>query len=625
MKEIIVPLLGEFLKHALWQGCLIAVLLAVLLQVGRNASASLRYGLCCLALLAMVALPVWTAVSTVPLPAYSSTQLSHGVAAIDADESVVPLSQEPEFQPAPPPRYVVPVTLWLVGVALLALLRLASWWRVTRLTRSRYCEDVPHHLRQWLEAVQHELGMQARVLLCYCHGIQVPCAIGMVRPKILLPRKLLEALNESQVKAILAHELMHIKRHDYLANLLQTVVETLLFFHPAVWWVGRCLRIEREHCCDDGAVKVCDKPVVYGQALLRLEEARDEGMRFAMSARGSHRSGLALRVRRLLETNISARHRRRFPFLATALLPLAVMAGAAWLILPGLAQDKFPTPAKDPNLSRIQDLTDKLSEAVHGNRPSVLTVTFERQLQLMGKLEGDELYLAAANFTSDPTLTTLWPTYQKFRLTKEAMLASGLGHKHPKIKEVEAKITSVGEMMDAAVESIRRTLETKLEMARKAQRNDPENSKETDPSKLAELVFELQMQVDQFVASQSNYSGHSELLTDRDALLASGLGEKHPQVQEIDARITAQERLNRSSAQKSIIVSGEVKAPRRISWIDDLTVRGALHAADGVTDWAAPANGRLIRNGESEKIDLTNSKQLDRVLLPGDKIIVPHK
>ena len=91
---------------------------------------------------------------------------------------------------------------------------------------------------------------------------------------MLLPMSALAGLSPLQVEAILAHELAHIRRHDYLVNLLQTLLETLLFYHPAVWWLSRQIRIEREHCCDDLAVSLCGDPVVYARALADLEELR---------------------------------------------------------------------------------------------------------------------------------------------------------------------------------------------------------------------------------------------------------------------------------------------------------------------------------------------------------------
>ena len=91
--------------------------------------------------------------------------------------------------------------------------------------------------------------------------VDVPTVIGWLRPVVLVPASALAGMTPQQLEAILAHELAHIRRHDYLVNLLQTLVETLLFYHPAVWWLSRRIRIERENCCDDLAVSLCGDPV----------------------------------------------------------------------------------------------------------------------------------------------------------------------------------------------------------------------------------------------------------------------------------------------------------------------------------------------------------------------------
>ena len=93
--------------------------------------------------------------------------------------------------------------------------------------------------------------------------------VGWLNPVVLLPASALSGLTPTQIEALLAHELAHVRRHDYLVNLLQSVVETLLFYHPAVWWVSAHVRAEREHCCDDLAVAVCDR-LVYVTALADL-------------------------------------------------------------------------------------------------------------------------------------------------------------------------------------------------------------------------------------------------------------------------------------------------------------------------------------------------------------------
>ena len=104
--------------------------------------------------------------------------------------------------------------------------------------------------------------------------VRVPTIVGCLRPVILLPASVVTGLPASHLDAVLAHELAHVRRHDYLVNVLQSLVETLLFYHPAVWWCSRQIRIEREHCCDDLVVEACGDRVVYAHALAQLEELR---------------------------------------------------------------------------------------------------------------------------------------------------------------------------------------------------------------------------------------------------------------------------------------------------------------------------------------------------------------
>src|SRR5262249_55483729 len=104
--------------------------------------------------------------------------------------------------------------------------------------------------------------------------VEVPTVIGWLKPMILLPAAALAGLDPRQLEALLAHELAHVRRHDYLVNLLQTAIETLLFYPPAVWWLSRRIREERELCCDDLAITVCGDGMVYARALATMEELR---------------------------------------------------------------------------------------------------------------------------------------------------------------------------------------------------------------------------------------------------------------------------------------------------------------------------------------------------------------
>src|SRR6185295_15881169 len=132
------------------------------------------------------------------------------------------------------------------------------------------------------------------------------------------------ALTPAQVEAILAHELAHIRRHDYAVNLLQTIAETLLFYHPAVWWVSKRIRAEREHCCDDVAVRVCGDAVSYAHALAELESWRVTSTAMAVAATGG---SLLARVRRILREPLTDQSRSKSGA-ATLVLTLVFTAGA---------------------------------------------------------------------------------------------------------------------------------------------------------------------------------------------------------------------------------------------------------------------------------------------------------
>jgi HEAT repeat protein len=158
------------------------------------------------------------------------------------------------------------------------------------------------------------------VLLLESALVRVPTVIGWLRPFILLPVGALTGLTTRQLEAIIAHELAHIRRHDYLINLLQAVVETLLFYHPAVWWVSRRIRQEREHCCDDLAVAVCGDPLIYARALLEMEQLRAAGPQLAMAANG----GLLMnRIQRLVGAQTP--HTNRFSGLFAGVIALTTL------------------------------------------------------------------------------------------------------------------------------------------------------------------------------------------------------------------------------------------------------------------------------------------------------------
>ena len=153
---------------------------------------------------------------------------------------------------------------------------------------------------QWqlaADRLARRLGLRRRVHVTESDTVDTPVVIGWWQPVILLPLAALSGLTPGQIDTILTHELAHIRRHDYLVNVLQHVTETLLFYHPAVWWVSSRMRIEREQCCDAVVVDLCGDPLDYATALTHLEEARSTNAVFALAATGGR---LAERIRRVL-------------------------------------------------------------------------------------------------------------------------------------------------------------------------------------------------------------------------------------------------------------------------------------------------------------------------------------
>jgi hypothetical protein len=186
----------------------------------------------------------------------------------------------------------------MAGVVLLALWRAGGWLSAQRL-RVIQTEPADASVLQMAQRLARRLHLSRRFEILISHLLQTPMVIGWLRPVILIPAAAASGLASWQLEGILAHELAHIRRHDYLMNLLQVLAETLLFYHPAVWWISRQVRLEREQACDDVALGLCLDPHEYAQSLAALEELRLV-YPLAMAANGSGGGQLIARIRRIL-------------------------------------------------------------------------------------------------------------------------------------------------------------------------------------------------------------------------------------------------------------------------------------------------------------------------------------
>ena len=198
--------------------------------------------------------------------------------------------------------------------------------------------------------ISEALGLEKTILLRVSNAIGSPVTVGALRAMVLLPVSAVTMLGPEEIEVVLAHELAHVRRADFFWNLVQTMVETLFFFHPAVWWISGRVRHERELCCDDLALKICPNPVVYASALFHLEEHRSRQMRLAMALDG-HQSPQTLRMRiaRILgETMPLNASRSLRPFSAAAVFAaVVVLLVPAPQVIAGLS----PSPAANRAVS----------------------------------------------------------------------------------------------------------------------------------------------------------------------------------------------------------------------------------------------------------------------------------
>jgi len=302
------------LVNLVWQGVLVAGALGLALWIVPGRHAGIRYVLANGALLVMTLLPAVSAVQRyprhavapeVPLPASvplgivlaapgnapSAARLPAPLVDSESKFSSTPLVLLGEFSERHG-RWIV--LAWTLGVLYGSARVLSGWRRLVQLCRR--AEPMPPAEQAVLERLCDALGIRRAVRLLASREIFVPATVGWLRPVVLLPVAALGGLSPAELELVLRHELAHVRRHDYLVNLLQTAAETLLFFHPAVWWIGKVIRSERENCCDDLALASGAAPLSYARALTALETLRVPPAP-ALSALGG---SLPQRVRRLL-------------------------------------------------------------------------------------------------------------------------------------------------------------------------------------------------------------------------------------------------------------------------------------------------------------------------------------
>ena len=317
------------LVHFIWQGALLAIAGALLMRTARVPS--VRYAIGIATMLAMLLAPMMTFMaiqSAGKARSHSTTGAAIAVAPTDSSARTVPSSATASRPQSTSATVIVPAAwifnVWALGVMVLSL-RFAGGWTVARRLARQTLTPAGEEIQALAARMAARLNVRISVRVCESASVAVPMMLGCLQPVIILPPAAVIALPPAQLEALLAHELAHIRRHDYLVNLLQTGVETVCFYHPAVWWISREVRRHREHCCDDIAVGACDR-LTYVTALSAL--ASISTPQLALSAAGG---SLRDRVRRLIEpTTHSASPKGAWIAMLPILLVIAFVAPQAW-------------------------------------------------------------------------------------------------------------------------------------------------------------------------------------------------------------------------------------------------------------------------------------------------------
>lgn len=291
--QIITNVLGWALIHFLWQGLPIALTTAFLLQVSRNARAQTRYLIACLSLVTCFLMPIWEMLRSLQTTAeFIGAQVIPSSSA----EAKAMLSWAEQAQMWFQLHIDLIVIIWATVVAMLGLrLLLGIFWLRSYSNGERGVSD-PYWQQKTDQLTEH-FQIAKPVLVRIVEELDSPITIGWIRPMILIPASLITGMTPSYLEALIAHELAHISRFDYLVNFLQNLIEMVLFFHPAVWWISKRIRIERENIADDLAASMLGEPRRLALALQELEYIQFTTPQLSQAAHGGN---LMLRIKRLV-------------------------------------------------------------------------------------------------------------------------------------------------------------------------------------------------------------------------------------------------------------------------------------------------------------------------------------
>jgi len=475
----------------IWQGILVAFLLWVALFALRNRRAQARYLAALAALAVLAGLPVITAVLRYAAPPSSAATFENAAVVPPA---IVKLAVEQAITSggwmAALESWALPV--WSFGVLIFALRAVSGCRRISTMRR-RAVPASSEVLAKVAEiGVRMGLARPANALVTAAAGS--PSVVGWFRPVILLPPATLLGLTPEQLEAVLAHELAHIRRYDSLVNAAQILVETLLFYHPAVWWTSARIREERELCCDDLAVNSCGDALCYARALTRLERLRMTAPTLALGSAGGP---LAYRIRRLMGAGSRGDSPSKLPgVLALALGLVCLAANLHWARGQERVVPQPALPAGEPGLLVSDDQPQVQGDKERAELEALRQRVRELEAQLNDRRALDLPAQIAENAARQESRFAAQKADQEAQLGKLRSLLAQMREKHkedyPEIQELNRRIEQAkADMMES---------EYQLTKAEKAK----EFSAEIQSQRLAQMQRKLSASEQALASQQQN-------------------------------------------------------------------------------------------------------------------------
>ncbi len=368
---------GWTVLHSLWQATLIAIITGFLLLVCRKKSANTRYKIAALGMLSIFVaalgtfLYLYQSSYSAPLTAGITANLVGVVESIEL-ESISTTSIQ-GFKDYFNNHLPLIVTLWLMGATVFFLRLLGGLIYIQHLRN--HCVKIMDNV--WLDTLKNlsrKLPGDKFIALAESKLVKVPLVIGHLKPLILFPIGMINQLSPQEVEAILAHELAHISRNDYLINIIQSIIETLFYYHPAIWWLSWQIQTEREHCCDDIAIKLNGNSLSYAKALVRLQElANAPTPSFAMPFAG-RKNQLLGRIQRVLN-HPQKKSNFMEKLIATSLLTVLVLffsvnANSSTAPLEKETSEIVKTENKPTKITNVKKSNSKKTNPIYKNTKS---------------------------------------------------------------------------------------------------------------------------------------------------------------------------------------------------------------------------------------------------------------